>query len=129
MWSARGTWWPSQSRLTASPWDSPTGAAWRSEESVAPRSVRSGIERRRRGCARLASRIQNRRAPRRRDYVTKPFGIEELFARVRAVSRRMTAQAAPIVRLGEWVVDLPAHRLLPASSRDTANNTVRPNGG
>ncbi len=27
------------------------------------------------------------------DYVTKPFGIEELFARMRAVSRRVTAQA------------------------------------
>jgi len=49
------------------------------------------------------------------DYVTKPFGIEELFARMRAVSRRVTAQTAPSVRLGEWVVDLAAHRVRPAS--------------
>ena len=49
------------------------------------------------------------------DYVTKPFGIEELFARMRAVSRRVTPQAAPSVCLGEWVVDLAAHRVRPAS--------------
>ena len=51
------------------------------------------------------------------DYVTKPFGIEELFARMRAVSRRVTAQHAPSVRLGEWVVDLAAHRIRPAVGR------------
>ena len=34
------------------------------------------------------------------DYVTKPFGIEELFARMRAVSRRVTAQHAPSVAAG-----------------------------
>src|SRR4029077_8707475 len=49
------------------------------------------------------------------DYVTKPFGIEELFARMRAVSRRVTAQHAPSARLGEWVVDLAAHRVRPVS--------------
>jgi two-component system KDP operon response regulator KdpE len=49
------------------------------------------------------------------DYVTKPFGIEELFARMRAVTRRVTAQHAPTARLGEWVVDLAAHRVRPAS--------------
>ena len=49
------------------------------------------------------------------DYVTKPFGIEELFARMRAVSRRVTAKQAPTARLGEWVVDLAAHRVRPAS--------------
>ena len=45
------------------------------------------------------------------DYVTKPFGIEELFARMRAVSRRVSPQHQPSVRLGEWVVDLAAHRV------------------
>jgi two-component system KDP operon response regulator KdpE len=49
------------------------------------------------------------------DYVTKPFGIEELFARMRAVSRRVTAQHAPSARLGDWVVDLASHRVRPAS--------------
>jgi two-component system KDP operon response regulator KdpE len=42
------------------------------------------------------------------DYVTKPFGIDELLARIRAVTRRMGA--APddpaTVRVGEHLVDL-----------------------
>jgi two-component system KDP operon response regulator KdpE len=49
------------------------------------------------------------------DYVTKPFGIEELFARMRAVSRRVLPHHTPSVRLGEWVVDLAAHRIRPVS--------------
>ena len=41
------------------------------------------------------------------DYVTKPFEIEELFARVRAVSRRPRAgDEAAAVRIGEHTVDL-----------------------
>lgn len=46
------------------------------------------------------------------DYVTKPFDVDELIARVRAVSRRAAppAQAAP-VRLGEYLIDIPAHRI------------------
>jgi two-component system KDP operon response regulator KdpE len=49
------------------------------------------------------------------DYVTKPFGIEELFARMRAVSRRVTVQHTPGARVGKWVVDLTTHRVRPAS--------------
>jgi two-component system KDP operon response regulator KdpE len=49
------------------------------------------------------------------DYVTKPFGIEEPFARMRAVSRRVHAQHIPSARVGKWVVDLTAHRVRPAS--------------
>jgi two-component system KDP operon response regulator KdpE len=46
------------------------------------------------------------------DYVTKPFGMDELLARMRAVSRRMTADGdAPQVRLGDLVVDLAARRV------------------
>ena len=41
------------------------------------------------------------------DYVTKPFEIEELFARVRAVSRRPRAgDEAAVVQIGEHTVDL-----------------------
>ncbi len=42
------------------------------------------------------------------DYVTKPFGIEELLARIRAVSRRTGVhEAEPVaVRLGDRLVDL-----------------------
>ena len=46
------------------------------------------------------------------DYVTKPFGMDELLARMRAVSRRSTAEAAePRVRIGELTVDLAARRV------------------
>lgn len=35
------------------------------------------------------------------DYLTKPFGIDELLARMRAVSRRATADdVQPVVRFG-----------------------------
>lgn len=46
------------------------------------------------------------------DYVTKPFGIDELLARMRAAVRRaVPAEIAPQVRLGDLVVDLPAKRV------------------
>jgi two-component system, OmpR family, KDP operon response regulator KdpE len=40
------------------------------------------------------------------DYVTKPFGIEELLARLRAMLRRVDAPNEPVVDLGGLVVDL-----------------------
>ena len=40
------------------------------------------------------------------DYVTKPFGIDELLARLRAALRRADAPAEPVVELGELRVDL-----------------------
>jgi two-component system KDP operon response regulator KdpE len=47
------------------------------------------------------------------DYVTKPFGMDELLARMRAVSRRATAAGdVPQVRLGDLVVDLAAKRVM-----------------
>jgi two-component system KDP operon response regulator KdpE len=46
------------------------------------------------------------------DYVTKPFGIEELLARVRAAVRRSTThQAVGPVEAGELRIDLVAHRV------------------
>jgi two-component system KDP operon response regulator KdpE len=46
------------------------------------------------------------------DYVTKPFGMDELLARMRAVSRRAAADAdTPEVRLGDLVVDLAGKRV------------------
>jgi two-component system KDP operon response regulator KdpE len=41
------------------------------------------------------------------DYVTKPVGIDELLARLRAVLRRTAPSAEPVVTVGELVVDLP----------------------
>ncbi len=42
------------------------------------------------------------------DYVTKPFGVDELLARIRAVTRRLSsgAEGSPVVTIGEHVVDL-----------------------
>ncbi|HZC74426.1 MAG TPA: response regulator, partial [Gaiellaceae bacterium] len=40
------------------------------------------------------------------DYVTKPFGIDELLARLRAALRRVDAPAEPVVELGDLRVDL-----------------------
>ena len=47
------------------------------------------------------------------DYVTKPFGMDELLARMRAVSRRAGSDGdAPQIRLGDLVVDLAAKRVM-----------------
>jgi two-component system KDP operon response regulator KdpE len=47
------------------------------------------------------------------DYVTKPFNMEELLARMRAVSRRVPAENdVPRVRIGDVVVDLAAKRVI-----------------
>ncbi|GAA1026997.1 response regulator [Virgisporangium ochraceum] len=44
------------------------------------------------------------------DYVVKPFGIDELLARIRAVSRRSApAPESPSCRVGRYTVDLAAH--------------------
>lgn len=48
------------------------------------------------------------------DYVTKPFGMEELMARIRAVGRRAASEAAagaeePVVSFGDVRVDLANH--------------------
>jgi two-component system KDP operon response regulator KdpE len=43
------------------------------------------------------------------DYVTKPFSIEELLARIRAVTRRRSGPETPaVVRVGRYTVDLAA---------------------
>jgi two-component system copper resistance phosphate regulon response regulator CusR len=39
------------------------------------------------------------------DYVTKPFALEELLARVEALGRRPKALAPPLLRVGDLVVD------------------------
>ena len=47
------------------------------------------------------------------DYVTKPFGMEELLARMRAAVRRSGPDTSePQVRLGHLVVDLAAKRVI-----------------
>ena len=51
------------------------------------------------------------------DYVTKPFAIDELLARIRALSRRSPADPdEPVVAFGDITVDLAAHTVSKAGS-------------
>jgi two-component system, OmpR family, KDP operon response regulator KdpE len=49
------------------------------------------------------------------DYITKPVGIDELLARLRAALRRVLPSGEPLVRLGELEIDLEKRELLVAS--------------
>ncbi len=40
------------------------------------------------------------------DYLTKPFGIDELLARLRAILRRSGAPTEPVIEIGELEIDL-----------------------
>ncbi|MCR2791804.1 response regulator transcription factor [Microbacterium sp. zg.Y625] len=47
------------------------------------------------------------------DYITKPFAVEELLARIRALTRRVPQDdASPVVRLGDVTIDLAAHSVV-----------------
>jgi len=65
------------------------------------------------------------------DYVTKPFDLRELLARIKAVLRRTLAAPAPAgaaameaaprrYRFAEWELDLAARRLLDPGGREVA---------
>jgi two-component system KDP operon response regulator KdpE len=49
------------------------------------------------------------------DYVTKPFGMDELLARIRAAARRAGSDV-PVLEAGDLVIDLPARRVTKAGS-------------
>jgi two-component system KDP operon response regulator KdpE len=58
------------------------------------------------------------------DHVTKPFNIDELLARLRAVTRRVAVgDEAPCVRIGHFLVDLQAHRIT-SSATDSERRPV-----
>ena len=48
------------------------------------------------------------------DYVTKPFGLDELLARLRAVLRRAEPSGEPVLTVGELRIDLDAHEVVRA---------------
>jgi two-component system KDP operon response regulator KdpE len=47
------------------------------------------------------------------DYITKPFGVDELLARIRAVTRRTQAngETVPVVTIGPHTIDLAARSI------------------
>ena len=45
------------------------------------------------------------------DYLTKPFDIPELIARLRAITRRMSGRTANKLEVGEVTLDVDAHRV------------------
>jgi two-component system KDP operon response regulator KdpE len=51
------------------------------------------------------------------DYVTKPFGIDELLARLRAALRRADPSTDPVLEVGELVVDVEARSVTMAGRR------------
>ncbi len=60
------------------------------------------------------------------DYLVKPFGLNELMARIRAVLRRHARAGLPVVGNGEIMLDLASHeatyrhRTAPLSGRELA---------
>ena len=58
------------------------------------------------------------------DYVTKPFGMDELLARMRAAIRRGTPESSePQVTLGDLVIDLAAKRV--SRTTPAGDSTIR----
>ena len=48
------------------------------------------------------------------DYVTQPFGVDELLARIRAVTRRaQPPEAIAIAQVGRYTIDLSDHTITP----------------
>src|SRR6266852_1679864 len=55
------------------------------------------------------------------DYVAKPFGMDELLARLRAALRRgVPADEAAVIATADFVVDLAAHRVSRTDGRDVS---------
>jgi two-component system OmpR family response regulator len=50
------------------------------------------------------------------DYLTKPFHMEELLARLRALIRRANGQASPVLQCGELALDTRSSRVTVAGS-------------
>ena len=53
------------------------------------------------------------------DYILKPFDLDELAARIRAVVRRRAGRADPVIRVGDVTLDPASHRVT-LRSKDVA---------
>ncbi len=61
------------------------------------------------------------------DYLTKPFAVDELLARIRAVSRRATsAESLPVVSFGAATVDLAARRVTVTAGASSTDVRLTP---
>jgi two-component system, OmpR family, KDP operon response regulator KdpE len=61
------------------------------------------------------------------DYLTKPFAVDELLARIRAVSRRATStESLPVVSFGPVTVDLATRRVTLAAGESCAEVRLTP---
>jgi len=59
------------------------------------------------------------------DYLVKPFDLEELSARLRAVARRYAGNPNPLLAIGNLQIDMAARTILPATgSRDSRPITL-----
>jgi two-component system KDP operon response regulator KdpE len=60
------------------------------------------------------------------DYVTKPFSIDELLARIRVITRRhINAEPPSSVTIGRYLVDLANHQIAAADGPDEAVHLTR----
>src|ERR1700744_5156589 len=61
------------------------------------------------------------------DYVTKPFGMDELLARMRAAARRTpVAEAPPRFQLGNLTIDLAAKRVIRQAAVQAGRGDAEP---
>ena len=61
------------------------------------------------------------------DYLTKPFAVDELLARIRAVSRRATsAESQPVISFGLATVDLAARRVTVTAGASSTDVRLTP---
>jgi two-component system KDP operon response regulator KdpE len=51
------------------------------------------------------------------DYVTKPFGVDELLARLRAALRRTAPSSEPVIELGRLQIDVAQRRVTAGGKR------------